>query len=409
MVQIIYYILFIFTLTYGLYFAITGLFGFKNMNKKTTKKHRAKTNFAILIPSRNEEDVIGNLIKSLKQQNYPDNLFEIYVIPNNCTDNTEKVSKKAGAKIIKCTVPTKSKGEVLKFTFDQLSKKKEIDAYVIFDSDNVVHPDFLSKMNDAYCEGTKVAQCFRDSKNPQDNWISGSYSLFYWIQNFFFNKSRMQIDGSATINGTGFMVSKSVIEEYGFDTVTLTEDVEFTAQCALNGIKIRFIEDAITYDEQPVEFKASWKQRLRWSMGMIQCFKNYSTRLFKTFTTTGNIACLDMFLNFLAPFMQVLTVILTLVLFIFRLINLELYDVFSYMYTYGIIYFLIGYIANIILNIFIVIYNKKNVKEILSGILLFTVFMFTWIPINIVCMFKKELVWEQIKHNRSVDIDQIKK
>jgi len=409
MVQIIYYILFIFVLTYGLYFAITGLFSFKNMSKKTTKKHRAKTNFAILIPSRNEEDVIGNLIKSLKQQKYPEDLFEVYVIPNNCTDNTEKAAKKAGAKIIKCTIPTKSKGEVLKFTFEKLSSKKEIDAYIIFDSDNVVHPEFLARMNDAYCEGTKVAQCFRDSKNPQDNWISGSYSIFYWIQNFFFNKSRMQIDGSATINGTGFMVAKSVIEEFGFDTVTLTEDVEFTAQCALNGVKVRFVEDAITYDEQPVEFNASWKQRKRWSMGNIQCFRIYSTRLFKTFTTTGYIPCLDMFLSFMAPFAQILSCILTILLFIFRLIDFRLYDVFAYMYSYGIIFFLIGYLGNVILNIFVVMYNKKNVKEIMSGILLFTFFMLTWIPINIICLFKKDLAWEPIKHSRSMDIDDIKK
>lgn len=408
MIKIIYYVLFIFVLTYGIYFAITGLFAFKNINKKLIKKHRAKTKFAILIPSRNEESVIGNLVRSLKQQKYPSELFEVYVLPNNCTDNTEKVAKKEGAKIIKCTIPTKSKGEVLKFTFDKLSKNKDIDAYIIFDSDNVAHPDFLSRMNDAYCEGAKVAQCFRDSKNPQDNWISGSYSIFYWLQNFFLSKSRMQIDGSAFINGTGFMVSKEIVDEFGFNTVTLTEDVEFTAQCALNGIKIRFVEEAKTYDEQPVEFKASWKQRKRWSMGNIQCFKVYSKRLFKTFTTTGNIACLDMFLSFLAPFVQVLSCILTIALFIFRLINLRLYDIFSYMYAYGIIFFLIGYLANVLVNIFVVLYNKKSVKEVLSGILLFTVFMLTWIPINFICLFKKDLDWEPIKHSRSMDINDIK-
>jgi len=408
MIQIIYYILFAFLLTYGLYFAITGLFGFKNMNKKLIKKHKAKAKFAILIASRNEENVIGNLVKSLKQQKYPEDLFEIYVIPNNCTDDTEKVAKKAGAKIIKCTVPTKSKGEVLKFTFDKLSSNKDIDAYIIFDADNVVHPDYLARINDAYCEGAKVCQCFRDSKNPSDNWISGSYSIFYWIQNFFFNKSRMQIGGSSSINGTGFMIAKEVIDEFGFNTVTLTEDVEFTAQCALNGIKIRFVEDAITYDEQPVEFKASWKQRKRWSMGNIQCFKNYSKRLFKTFTTTGNISCLDMFLTFMAPYIQVLSCILTIALFIFRIVDLRLYDIFAYMYSSGIIFFLAGYLCNIILNIFVIVYNKKSVKETMSGILLFTFFMLTWIPINIICLFKKDLVWEPIKHNRSMDIKDIK-
>lgn len=408
MIQFIYYVLFIISLTYALYFGITGLFGFKNMYKKLVKKHKAKHKFAVLIASRNEEEVVPNLIKSLMKQNYPSELFDVYVIPNNCTDNTEKVSKEAGAKIIKCTIPTKSKGEVLKFTFDKLSKS-DIDAYVIFDADNVVHPDYLARMNDVLCEGHKVAQGFRDSKNPEDNWISGSYSIFYWIQNFFFSKARMQMGGAASINGTGFMVKKEVIDEYGFNTVTLTEDVEFTAQCALNNIKVFFAEEAITYDEQPTEFVASWKQRKRWSMGNIQCFKTYAGKLFNTYRKTGYIACLDMLLSFAAPFFQILTTLLTAVLFIFKIFDIQLYDVFSYMYSYGIIFFIVAYLSNILLNIFIVIYNKKSVKKVLSGILLFTVFMITWIPINFICVFKKDMTWEPIKHSRKVDIDEIEK
>ena len=409
MIQAIYYILFIFSLTYGLYFLITGFFGFKNIHKKIIKKHKPKHKFAVLIASRNEEGVIGHLVKSLLLQDYPKDLYDVYVIPNNCTDDTEKVAEEAGAKIIKCTVPTKSKGEVLKFTFDKLSKHKDIDAYIIFDADNVVHPEFLARMNDALCDGHKVAQGFRDSKNPSDNWISGSYSIFYWIQNFFFSKARMQMGGSSSINGTGFMVKKEIIDEYGFNTVTLTEDVEFTAQCALNGIKIVFVEDAITYDEQPTEFKASWKQRKRWSMGNIQCFRHYSRRLGRTYLKTSFLPCLDMLLSFMAPYMQILATLLTIVLVIFRILGIQLYDVFAYMYSYGILFFLAAYIANVALNIFVVVYNKKSVKEIMSGILLFTLFMLTWIPINFICLFKKDLTWEPIKHKRSVGIDEIKK
>lgn len=409
MIQILYYIIFIFSLTYGLYFFVTGFFGFKNIHKKLIKKHKPKHKFAILIASRNEENVIENLVNSLIKQDYPEDLFDVYVIPNNCTDSTEKVAKDAGAKIIKCTVPTKSKGEVLRFTFDKLSSKKDIDAYIIFDADNVVHPEFLARMNDALCEGHKVAQGFRDSKNPSDNWISGSYSIFYWIQNFFFSKARMQMGGSSSINGTGFMVKKEVIDEFGFNTVTLTEDVEFTAQCALNGIKIMFVEDAITYDEQPTEFKASWKQRKRWSMGNIQCFRTYNKSLIRTYSKTGFLPCLDMLLSFMAPYMQIVATLLTIVLIIFRFANIQLYDVFAYMYSYGILFFLIAYLANVAINIFVVKYNKKSVKEIMSGILLFTFFILTWIPINIICLFKKDLAWEPIKHKRSVNIDEIKK
>ena len=74
MIQIIYYIFFILVLTYGLYFMITGIFGFKNIDKKVVKNHKPKYKFAVLVASRNEEGVIENLVKSLLKQDYPKEL-----------------------------------------------------------------------------------------------------------------------------------------------------------------------------------------------------------------------------------------------------------------------------------------------------------------------------------------------
>ena len=199
---------------YGLYFLVTSFTSFKKVKPKITAQN-ASTKFAVLIAARNESKVIADLIESLKKQNYPQSLFDIYALVNNCTDNTEEVAKKAGAKIINVDVPVKTKGDVLKYTFKKL-KKSDYDAYLVFDADNVVHPDFLKIMNDTFLSGYKVAQGRKDSKNLQDNWLSTSYSIFYYIQNFFFNKSRMNIDEAAAINGTGFMVAKSVIDE-GFE------------------------------------------------------------------------------------------------------------------------------------------------------------------------------------------------
>ena len=377
-------------------------------NKNLLKNDKVtNANFAVLIPARDESLVIEGLLKSLKAQTIKFSMQDVYVIVETKEDKTVEICQKYDATVIIRTTKRPRKGYALDEALKQI--KKEYDLYFIFDADNVVHPEFLSRMNDALCDGHKVAQGFRDSKNPSDNWISGSYSIFYWIQNFFFSKARMQMGGSSSINGTGFMVKKEIIDEYGFNTVTLTEDVEFTAQCALNGIKIVFVEDAITYDEQPTEFKASWKQRKRWSMGNIQCFRYYSRRLSRTYLKTSFLPCLDMLLSFMAPYMQILTTLLTVVLILFRILNVELYDIFAYMYSYGILFFIVAYLANVIVNIFVVIYNKKNVREVMSGILLFTLFMLTWIPINFICLFKKDLTWEPIKHKRSVGIEEIKK
>lgn len=407
MIQIIYYVLFSVTLCYGLFFLITGFWGF-GKGKDKIKNYKPKNKFAIFIAARNEAKVIGNLVESLNNQNYPKELYDIYVIPNNCKDDTEGVAKKAGAKIFKCDAPVKTKGAVLRNAFAKFVDKEDIDAFVIFDADNVVDSDFLKEMNNAICTGFTVAQCNRDSKNFDDNWITGSYSLFYYMQNFFFNKARMNMGLSASINGTGFMVKREVIKKQGFNTKTLTEDIEFTAICALHEERIAFVEKAITYDEQPVKFKDSWKQRKRWSKGMLQCLFTYDGDLLSHFFRTGNMPSLDMALVFMAPIMQLLGLVLLLILILFKLCGIELADIFSYFFAYGLVFFVVTYIIGILLNMFIFKLNKRKIKDVLSSILLFSVFLVTWIPINIICLVKRDITWEPITHDRNINVESLK-
>jgi len=404
---ILYYIIFVITLFYGVYFFISGWVGVLKKKRVRFKKADAKNHFAILIPARNEETVIENLIQSLKKQNYPENLYTIYVIPNNCSDKTEEIAIGGGASILHCDIETRTKGDALNFAFSKLKKKKEIDAYLVFDADNVVHPDFLARMNDCLESGYRVAQGFRDAKNPSDNWLSGSYTLFYLFQNVFFNHSRMAMDGSASINGTGFMVKKEIIDEYGFDTYTLTEDVEFTGQCALRGERIVFVEEAITYDEYPVSFQASWKQRKRWSAGILECMKRYSFSLFKNYFKTRELPSFDMSFVYLGPLMQVLGFLNIVMLCIFRITGVHLHDLFSYIFASGILFFVLSYLFGIAIEVFMLAYKGKKILPLMSSILLFPLFIATWIPINISCMVKKHTKWEEIKHSRSVEIKDV--
>ena len=141
-------------MAYKTVYWLIGLF-FTRKFKPAKKKHK----YAILIAARNEKNVIGNLLDSINKQDYPSELLTTFVVADNCTDNTEEEARKAGAKVIVCTEKVKSKGEVLKFTFNKLKKEKDIDAYVIFDADNLVHRDFLSKMNDSLNMGIGVQKC----------------------------------------------------------------------------------------------------------------------------------------------------------------------------------------------------------------------------------------------------------
>lgn len=401
--NIVYNVVMILCFLFSMYFVITSFFTFKKRKKKliSNKEHK----FAILIPCRNEEEVIASLIESINKLDYPKHLFDCYAIPNNCTDNTKEVALKKGAKIIEIDKPVKSKGEVLKYTFDDL-QNSDYDAYVIFDADNIVHQNFLKAMNDTLNEGYLVAQGFRDAKNPSDNYLTGSYTMFYYLQNVFYNNSRMVLKRSSAINGTGFCIKKRVIDEYGFPVKTLTEDSEFTGICALNNIKIAFAKDAITYDEHPTEFKVSWNQRKRWSSGCFECLKRLGTSLTKSFWKKGSFLSFDCLLYYLAPLVQVISFALPLLMVVFKFIKGLTMDMIVIDLS-SLYFFALFYIGSIILNIFVIKLLHKKIKDHYKGILGFSFFILTWIPINIICLFKKTKRWEQVRHTRNVSIENI--
>lgn len=116
--------------------------------------------------------------------------------------------------------------------------------------------------------GPGAAQSYRDSKNPYDSAISGCYSIYYWMMDRFHNQGKAGLGLSAMINGTGFMVAASTLKKLGgWRTETISEDLEMTAQCVLADVQVAWVPLAVTYDEQPLTYRESVKQRRRWSSG----------------------------------------------------------------------------------------------------------------------------------------------
>ena len=402
-VLIIYQIISYITLLYGAYYVVSGLIGLIiEKKKRTVLKNVDKENyFGVIVAARNEEAVIGNLIDSLNNLNYNKEKYKTYIFINNTSDNTAKVVKEHGARAVDVTVPVKTKADVLSFAFDYLKKDKNIDAYIVFDADNVVHPDFLKHMNDVLNNGYRVATGFRDAKNPSDSWVSGSYTICYYIHSLFFCQSRMGLNGNANITGTGFMVKKEIVDQNGFNTYSLTEDMEFTGQCALKDEKIYYADKAITYDEYPSSFKTSWKQRKRWTVGNLQCMKIYSIKLVKNFFKTFKLPNLDMFCNFLATFSQILMVLNFAVFGIINiLINGKIIKV-------AVIVLIISYLSQVFISVLTIMHLNKKIRPLWKGIVLFPLFIVSWLPISVICLFKKNLKWEEIKHDRAISLEEI--
>ena len=395
---------------YWLYQLVISVCSFVKVKEKPLIDDRDHKFMAIL-PAHNEEKVIGNLVKSLKEQNYPKDLYDIYVIADNCTDNTAKVAKEAGAKVFERNEKDpnkKTKGYALQwFLKKQMDKGIDYDAFCIFDADNIVDENFLRAMNKHLSQGEEVVQGYRDIKNPSDSWVTAGYALFYWTMHRFYHLARYNIGLSPLLNGTGFMVKFDTIKEHGWNTKTLTEDIEFSLKQIIEGKKLGWATDAICYDEQPVGFKQSWSQRSRWTVGHIQRMKEYTWSLAKATKEHKTVMNFDGLLYMLGSIpMFILTLVLVVLNFVIYFTggmntNALLFNILRYVIP--------TFFLPILTGLFILILEKKPIIPMIKGLLLYPLFLGSWILINFKSLFVRNTKWEKIEHNRSIDITEVNK
>lgn len=395
-------------LIYALYNVLIAAPFFKR--RKPRKEFAPQKRFAMLIAARNEEDVIDSLVESLLTQDYPQELFDVYVIPNNCTDDTAGAALRTGANVLTCDTPVTCKGDVLRFAFAHFfAKDDRYDAFCVFDADNLVDRGFLLAMNNALCEGARVAQGRRDSKNPYDTAITGSYSIYYWMFSRFYNQPRSVWGLSATINGCGFMVSASLLKEMGgFHTETMTEDLEFTTQCVLRGVKVAWVPEAVIYDESPQRFLPSWKQRKRWSTGLLQCLKLYAPRLMGKIVRERDFLCIDQFVFLLAPLMQVLSILPVAAAAALVLLSPNRSAALQFGAMEPLFRSLLLSLAITTLGAFFtVLLERRPFSRLCKAVCYYWLFLISWVPINVLCLFKKSTVWVEIKHTRRIRLAEL--
>ena len=363
--------------------------------------------FMAIIPAHNEENVIGPLVESLMNQNYPKDYYDIYVIADNCTDRTAEIAEKAGAIVLKrFDEEHKTKGYALQWFLDQKIKEDApYDAFCIFDADNIVDSNFLKAMNKKLCQGEDVVQGYRDIKNPTDSWVSAGYALFYWTMNRFYHLARYNVGLSPLINGTGFMVRFDVIKPDGWNTNTLTEDIEFSLKRIINGKKLGWATDAIVYDEQPVGFKQSWKQRTRWTVGHIQCLERYTKPLAAAVKEHKTMMNFDGLLYLIGSIpMFILTLVLLALNFVIYIANgMTAVDLLINCLRY----FLPTFLLPIFTAILIMVLDKKPIRPMLKGLICYPLFLGSWLLINFKCLFKRDTSWDKIDHVRNVKINEV--
>lgn len=374
--------------------------------------------YAFFIAAHNEEAVIANLVKSIKDQDYPSELIDVFVVADACTDNTAQAAREAGAIVYERNdLSRKGKSWVMDYGFDRILREYpgKHEAFFIFDADNLLSRDYVTIMNDAFDQGYLALTSYRNSKNFGSSWISSAYATWFIREARYLNNARMICHTSCAVSGSGYLVSAKLIEGMkGWDFHTLTEDIQFSTFCAIHGVRIGYAP-AEFFDEQPVTLKASIKQRMRWTKGFYQVLFTYGRHMFKSIGKFHRFAAYDM-LMVVGPAM-----LLTLMCL---LVNVTFIAVGSLSHGFlatdaeiemaiGSITMMLAYMYGtfFVMGLSTTITEWKHIHcpqkwRIFTNLFTFPLFMFTYVPLTVAALFLK-VDWVPTPHDVSVTLDEV--
>ena len=396
--------------------AITGLIGayqvllsvFGLVYRRKPLQYEPKKRFAVLIAAHNEERVIAPLLQNLKRLDYPAELFDVYVIADNCTDRTAEIARMHGVYAAeRVSDKDRGKGYAMRWMLARLAESAtRYDAVVMVDADNLVGTNFLRVMNERLLEGKKVIQGYLDIKNPYDSWVSISMAISYWYTNRMWQLARNNLGLSCALGGTGLCIDMPLLQRLGWEATGLTEDVEFGAKCVSLGIYPVWAHDAKVYDEKPITLRASLGQRLRWMQGHFNCAQQYMAPLLGASIRERNWAKLDAAIYLFQP-MSFLILFFTGFMFLFQ----ASMPASSAM---GAATELLPTWFWALVNLFIMLQMplamalERTSWKAFIGMPLFPFFMVTWFPVTLLALFtRNNRVWKHTVHTRAISIDDL--
>ena len=370
----------------AVYTGVIALFTFKK--RKPYPKAAPKTRFLVLIPARNEERVIAHLIDALRKQNYPRELFDIVVAANNCTDRTAEIARAAGVSVFECEGRITCKGDVLHQAIERFLPEK-YDAFAFFDADNLPDPEFLAAMNDALCAGERVCKCRLKAGNAFDSWVAGNYGIYHAMMEWVFSRPHAAAGFSSNLVGTGYVVHREVFEKLGgWNTKSMCEDSEFGAICASIGVRVAWVYEALSYDEQVTGFWTSMRQRLRWCSGMVEAAHYRLPALLKRDVPKRGVA-LDFAMTFILAHTQPIAAVL-------MVLALPWYP--GWMFLTMACSAGLSAIGIMLFSMLMCKLGGYPIGKMKLAILLSPIFMASWAPLQILALVKPVKRWSPIAH-----------
>ncbi len=379
---------------------------FSWVKKKTYPKSDKKAKIAFIIPAHNEDDVIEGTVSSIiNNQQYPKELFDVFVVANNCTDKTAEKAKKAGAKVLILDDPDPAHHIPLypiRYGIDHILSLDSYDMVIHVDADNHLSDDFSSLMNDAYQTGVEFARPYEGALNPTQNFYTKACTLFYTYDSRYGSRIRERLGFAALVNGSGAMMATSMLKKCGgYDAKTISDDAEFNFNRMLEGYQGHYVEDAVVYEDMPSSFKDTLNRNKRIFNGGMKLLKTKLLKILGKFFKTGKLTYLEIFCNYIFLFISLVVATWIPIYYIYHFTYLGLcgYEIiettlhtsaYYYNVMWTTIWCAIGILGSLFLffgiiqGLVLVIINYKKMgassrKELLSATFLFPAFLFIYV------------------------------
>lgn len=249
--------------------------------KATRSALPPKTSFAIAIPAHNEEVVLTETIGLLRAQDYPSDLFDIFVAADHCHDHTAQVARRSGAICYERREgPRGRKAYPLQWLLERiLTCGRCYDAFVVFDADSRVDPDFLQAMDRALAPERLVLQGRHVIANPEESGFSRLAAVDMRLNNLVRNQAKQNLRLSCRLMGDAMCFSSEVIRQYGWPADSLGEDREYGLYLLTQGIRVGYVPEAISLGQAAPGWREASKQRLRWYGGVFQIQREFALKL----------------------------------------------------------------------------------------------------------------------------------
>jgi cellulose synthase/poly-beta-1,6-N-acetylglucosamine synthase-like glycosyltransferase len=344
---------------YVFVFAIAGHL----YKKQRSLSSKTQSKIAVLIPSYKEDFVIVEVAKSALKQNYQSKNFDVVVIADSLQASTITELKSLPITLIEVSFEESTKAKALNKAMADL--EAVYDYAIVLDADNIMEPDFLIKMNDAFQNGYQIVQGHRKAKN-----LNTSFAILdaasEEINNHIFRKGHRVLGFSSGLIGSGmgfdYKLFKSMMKTVnaigGFD-----KELEF--KFAENGIAIEYLQDAVVLDEKIQKSSDFSNQRRRWLSTQFIYLKKYFVTGCKELLFNGNVNFFDKVWQMIIPPRILLLGMTFLIAFTYGLLVFGL-DFYSNVSVYWWFLNLIVTVMAFFLALPKSFYNTSTLKAMLS-------------------------------------------